>query len=718
MVDGQQTITLTSPSPDQETQTLFQHYQNAAKFQSLKEGDLLNNKYKIESILGTGAQGSVYVCTNIDLGNQWAVKHFNGSMNEKEILVKLNHVSLPKIADIFQDDKGSYIIESFIEGKSLDDLFKEREQFNEEEVTQWMVQLCEALQYVHSKNILHMDIKPKNILVTEDSRAILIDFGISAHKSEDKNESYKVYGYSPLFCSPEQEGGKGAVDIRSDLYSLGATIYYLLTKHSPKQAKKIREYCPYLSTEFSGIIEKSVQSDKDLRFETVASLKEALLGLQKSKIDRLRRKTRNRVLSIAAVPFALLICVVMLYVYLQVQKERTSMITVNTSFVTLSEQQLQPLLIEQTYKNGKTRALPFEKIDWTSENNAVALVEKGMIKGVNEGTALIEGTYYNQVFYITVRVEEGVKGVDISLKYNMDYLTKIYGGNQLRDVVDGTLTTASFMEPSSIAVTDEGVMYVVDRFLRKLENGQVTTIDTGYFEPKVIRTYGNDVYFATKEWINDEEQYVMGICQLVEEQPQQLLELESITQEFTDFRFDASGCIYAIISDYIESKSDVVKIDLAQGSFEQIIKGEDLLTGIVIDDARNIYVSQGGNNVIYKLQDGQLSYFAGAKYEKDFVDGQMCKFYEPRALTTDGVNLYVVDYNLIRKLTLEEGELVDTQTLSGNVEIDVEKPIYEGQSYEVMYMGGLAMDLIYEDGSLYVTDSKGNVVREIKKKED
>lgn len=255
---------------------------------SLKEGDLLNNKYRVESILGSGAQGCVYVCTNIELGNQWAVKHFNGSLNEKEILVKLNHVSLPKIADLFEDKRGTFIIESLIEGKSLDELLKEGEIFQEKDVINWMIQLCEALHYIHNKNILHMDIKPKNVLITEDSKAVLIDFGIAIYKED--NEDYKVFGYSPVFSSPEQENGINKVDERTDLYAIGATFYYLFTKNSPKIKIDIKNFSPFLSDEFASIIHRCLETNIENRFYSANDLKVTLLNLQ-NKNTRINKNT-------------------------------------------------------------------------------------------------------------------------------------------------------------------------------------------------------------------------------------------------------------------------------------------------------------------------------------------------------------------------------------------------------------------------------------------
>lgn len=263
-------------------------FDNQLELQPLKEGDLLSNKYRIDSVLGSGAQGCVYVCTNIELGNQWAVKHFSGSLNEKEILVKLNHVSLPKIADLFEEKRGTFIIESLIEGKSLDDRIKEGEVFQEKEVISWMIQLCEALQYIHNKNILHMDIKPKNILITDDSKAILIDFGIAAHKEGD--EKYPIYGYSPLFSSPEQEGGLCKIDERSDLYALGATFYYLFTKNSPKVKIDIKNFAPFLSDEFASIIHRCLDKNMDSRFYSANDLKVTLLNLH-NKNTRINKNT-------------------------------------------------------------------------------------------------------------------------------------------------------------------------------------------------------------------------------------------------------------------------------------------------------------------------------------------------------------------------------------------------------------------------------------------
>lgn len=681
-----------------------------------QKGDLLNGKYRVERVLGSGAQGSVFVCTNIELGNTWAAKYFNGSLNEKDILVKLNHNCLPKISDLFHDEGGSYIIESYVEGLSMDSYLKINDQVSEDMVIDWMIQLCDALNYIHSKNILHMDIKPHNVIVTEDNQAILIDFGIATHINDKNSESYKVYGYSPVYCSPEQKDSSLAVDERSDLFSLAATAIHVLTKQTKISTKALNEARSDISLPFIELLDKCLSKYKDERYHNALDLKNALMSIKDLKRDKDKAIARNKILRVAVIPLLIASCTLFIKGYDVRQNEILSIIEVNLNNITLTEQETQLVEVQQVYPDGDTKELDPQLINWTVADSEVASVHNGEIIGKNPGSTIIEGQYMNKLFSIDVTVDSGVLGVDITLKYNTNEITSLYAGNGVRDIVDGDVHEASFLEPSSICYDPvNGKTYLVDRFLRVIEDDQVTTIDSGFIQPDVVRVnHSGKMYFASKEWIDAEDVYRLGLFELVGGEVSEVVSFDVLTTEISDFTFDKKDNIYLIMTDYIGMTSSVVRIASDLSAFDILLQNVEHYEGIAVDEAGRVYLSQPETAVINVLEAGgtDLQFAAGAKYEKDFVDGEVLKLFEPMKLVYEDGYLYVVDHHLIRKIKIEDGYAVDSETISGNIEV-TDAAVIEGLSHEVSYLGGLNMDICISDQGLLVADSESNVVRSI-----
>jgi serine/threonine protein kinase len=197
---------------------------------------LLNNKYKLERKIAQGGMSTVYLCRNIELGNYWAAKHvdkrYAGLLYEEEILKRLNHTNLPQIVDICKDETGTFIIESFIEGLSLQKKLELMGGLPVEQVIHYGLQLCEVLIYLHEmkpRPIIHKDIKPSNLLVTDYDNLLLIDFGISA----GAEGAWDIGGGTMAYSAPEQLIPKPLCDARTDIYSLGILLYEMLTGVRP-----------------------------------------------------------------------------------------------------------------------------------------------------------------------------------------------------------------------------------------------------------------------------------------------------------------------------------------------------------------------------------------------------------------------------------------------------------------------------------------------------
>ncbi len=231
--------------------------------QTLPIGTILRERYLITDLVGQGGMGAVYRADDLRLrGRVCAVKEVLPELisvpgmeeqaheqfyREASTLARLDHPNLPKVSDFFQQDGREYLVMDFVAGSDLRQLIEEarrRDAFLEEgEVIGWMDQLCDALTYLHTQDppVLHRDIKPSNIKLTPRGTVKLVDFGLVKLLQPDETRTVTVVqgrgtiAYTPL----EQYGGDtGHTDARSDVYSLGATMYHLVTGQAPADAKQ------------------------------------------------------------------------------------------------------------------------------------------------------------------------------------------------------------------------------------------------------------------------------------------------------------------------------------------------------------------------------------------------------------------------------------------------------------------------------------------------
>jgi serine/threonine protein kinase len=237
----------------------------------LANGSLLQNRYQIIKLLDRGGMGAIYEAKDQRLGTTVALKQtfffdpeeVNKLLNrqvssqeldilryaferEARLLAGLKHLALPKVTDYFIDQQGQFLVMEFVPGENLYNLVKEQikkrgRPFSYEEVKPWIETLLDVLDYLHSQNppILHRDIKPLNIRLTPEGKIILLDFGAAKGKPiQDLGSSGSGYTqfslplWSPYYASPEQRFQAGT-DPRSDIYSVSATFYFLLTGINP-----------------------------------------------------------------------------------------------------------------------------------------------------------------------------------------------------------------------------------------------------------------------------------------------------------------------------------------------------------------------------------------------------------------------------------------------------------------------------------------------------
>ena len=188
----------------------------------------------------------VYLAINERANKTWAVKEIRKdggndmtvvSQNlvaETEMLKKLDHPNLPSIIDVIDKYDSFIIVMDYIEGKSLQDILDLEGPQSEDKVIEWSKQLCDVLGYLHSRRppIIYRDMKPANVILRPTGDLTLIDFGTAREYKETNNEDTTWLG-TRGYAAPEQFGGRGQTDARTDIYTLGATMYHLITGCSP-----------------------------------------------------------------------------------------------------------------------------------------------------------------------------------------------------------------------------------------------------------------------------------------------------------------------------------------------------------------------------------------------------------------------------------------------------------------------------------------------------
>lgn len=262
----------------------------------MKSGETLNGKYLIGRQLGKGGSASVFLCTNIELGNSWAVKHvpedrINGSiLSEVGILKKLYHVSLPRVVDVFRDKEGLYIVESDIEGIDLEHLLIQKGSFPVKTVVDWALELCSILEYLHGfmpRPIIYRDLKPSNIMLTKGNRLVLVDFGISMEYDRFQLKDNNISG-TEAYAAPEQLVRGGRTDQRTDIYNLGATLYRLLGGETfQARDRSARLLAELIARCMENRAEDRYQRVEDMRYE-LEGLKN-LLGAMDLRSKRFQR---------------------------------------------------------------------------------------------------------------------------------------------------------------------------------------------------------------------------------------------------------------------------------------------------------------------------------------------------------------------------------------------------------------------------------------------
>lgn len=268
------------------------------------EGKWLGGRYQILQRAGGGGMAVVYKAMDTALGRHVAVKVMNDSLSHDEDFIRrfereahaagsLSHSNVVQVFDVGREGNTHYIVMEYIEGASLMDQIEERGRIPAEEAAYIVAQVCDGLAHAHKKGIVHRDLKPHNVMYTLDGQYKLADFGISrTTRSSTITKTGSVMG-SVHYFSPEQAQGK-PVSVRSDLYSLGVTLYEMVTgqlpfdgeeavaialKHLQEPVPDPRSIVPDLPESLCAVIFKAMEKKPEHRFQSAQEMGEALRQL-------------------------------------------------------------------------------------------------------------------------------------------------------------------------------------------------------------------------------------------------------------------------------------------------------------------------------------------------------------------------------------------------------------------------------------------------------
>lgn len=271
---------------------------------------ILQGRYRIVRQLGQGGMGAVYEAIDQRLDTTVALKEtlFSDERLRKQferearLLARLHHPALPRVSDHFSEDEGQFLVMQYIPGDDLSEMMaRKRSPFPANQVLTWADQLLDALDYLHTQEpqIVHRDIKPQNLKLTSRGQIILLDFGLAKGQAGEISRvttAASIFGYTPNYAPLEQIQGLGT-DTRSDLYSLGATLYHLLTGVKPPDALtraaaivngqpdplvKASEANTVIAPEVDQVLAKAMAQNREQRYATAEDMRKALHGAEQA----------------------------------------------------------------------------------------------------------------------------------------------------------------------------------------------------------------------------------------------------------------------------------------------------------------------------------------------------------------------------------------------------------------------------------------------------
>ena len=302
----------------------------------LAKGDIVKGRYEILRLIGEGGMSRVFLAADLQLNNkQWAIKEVDRNAkdpmgrpieqslaSEADLLSKLDHPSIVDIVDIEKTEDFIYVVMDHVEGQPLDKVVREQGPQSEEDVQRWMLQICDAIGYLHRQNppVIYRDMKPNNIMLHPDGYVKLIDLGVAREYKDEARKDTIAFGTTG-YAAPEQYG-KAQTDARTDIYGIGATMWHLLAGETPPvefPLPNVREKNPSVGEGFADvIIPQCTQLDREERYQTCDELA-ADLEIYQELTQEYRAKQKSKVVKFGALVATAVIALIVGFVLLGVR---------------------------------------------------------------------------------------------------------------------------------------------------------------------------------------------------------------------------------------------------------------------------------------------------------------------------------------------------------------------------------------------------------------
>lgn len=684
----------------------------------------LEGKYELLQEIHGGGMSRIFLARNIKLGSQWIVKYVERAelAGEAEVLKRLNHISLPPIVDIFPAAGGTFLVERYIEGYSLSDVLALGQEIREGQICDWGLQLAQVLHYIHTlpTPIIHCDLKPSNIMVTYDNRLVLIDFGVSKRLGYGGGAA----GITFRYAAPEQFRGQASrpeilqkyfgalppghdrwpIDARTDLYSVGAILRELAGGER-------------ISPELTRIVDRCLEVQPERRYQSAKELAEALEAMKGRQTVMARSLLMRRVAAVCCGLCAaggLVTTASGAYVN---RMENLSVVSMNPGKAVVTEQQSVQLLIQKKAPGGREVFLEPDKISWSYSQDNIARLDGDRLVGLNLGETVLYGKYRNKVITLDITVSKPPQETTaVSLRYAEGTEVSLFAGSGERERADGSLEEASFVSPESMAAA-EGRIYLSDAgVIRVLQNGETGTLplEPGYLTADVVRPWKDSLYVLTGPWEAEDGSWY-GFLRISGSEAEVIYYTEAAYSTITDFAFASDGTLWFIQQNMLMRTTSLNRLDPDAYRQTWVTDLPESARCLTVDDADNLYISVPEQGVILRVGAGEntWTYFAGLEGQRDFIDGAIPHFYRPTALAAEGDALYVLDFDTVRKITVEGAGALFTETLAGMPTADTNPKVTLGPGGEAVLPASERAALVLDGRRLLLSDPKNSVVYEI-----
>ncbi|OPZ84624.1 MAG: NHL repeat protein [Firmicutes bacterium ADurb.Bin419] len=515
---------------------------------------------------------------------------------------------------------------------------------------------------------------------------------------------------------------EGISDVRADIYSLGVTLHHLLTGVLPKyDDTSLLQYNPMISRNMDYIVRKCIRKDLKDRYQTVDELFNDLKNINKVKVLDVKLRKTNRLLIASMLILSTISLSAAFLGISTLNKENASLLLLSPQILSLSVNQTGVFKVVKEYPDGSKEELKASDIKWNYLSSEVAKINNDEIEPLKEGLTEFDGSYNGKQIKLTVLVnkpQDETNDVNINLKYLKDAKVIPFAGiGQHADISDGDVKSSVVCYPTSIAIDHKNdVVYFTDSGkLRTIRDGVIETLDLSLDDHKDIdlvkTSLSGNIYFSIVPYLNDKEQYVSEIYVLKDHKPTPIYQNTASTHNIVDFAFDSSENIYILQPEKIGTNpvTNFTFVERSSGkNSKRDISGS--VESITVDEKDNIFVSSYSSGTVLKYDptDGLFKNFAGTQKDENFIDGIPCSFFSPQKILAYGNYIYVQDSNILRRIVLENGKMVDVESVAGMVGKG-QQNLTSSFGYNAWFAkpSDFAIDA---DGNILITDCDNSII--------